>query len=149
MKIAIGNDHTACELKKSVIAFLEEKGHGVINMGPDTPDPDDDYPAVGEAVGRTVVAKEADLGVLICGTGVGISLAANKVKGVRAAVCSDPATARLTRLHNDANIIAFGARIVGRELALDIVRAFVDTEFSGEERHIRRIAQLTEIENRG
>lgn len=148
MKIAIGNDHTACELKRAVIALLEEKGHCIVNMGPDEPDPDDDYPAVGEAVGRAVVGGDADLGVLICGTGVGISLAANKVKGVRAAVCSEPATARLTRLHNDANIIAFGARIVGRELALDIVRAFVDTEFSGEERHVRRIEQLREIEER-
>ena len=148
MKIAIGNDHSACELKKHIIKMLEEMGHEIINMGPDEPVPNDDYPAVGEAVGLEVAGKKADLGVLICGTGIGISLAANKVKGVRAAVVSEPVSARLSREHNDANIIAFGARIIGRELALEIVRTFVSTPFSGDERHIRRLEQIADIESR-
>ena len=105
-----------------------------------------DYPIPGEKVGRLVAAGEADLGVLICGTGVGISLAANKVKGIRAAAVSDTATARLIREHNNANVIAIGARIVGSELAKDIITTFLTTDFSGEERHQRRIDLISQIE---
>ena len=112
MKIAIGNDHAATELKFVIMDYLKELGHEVINFGTDGTD-SCNYPEYGEKVGRAVVAGEADCGVLICGTGVGISIAANKVNGVRAAVCSDTATARLVKEHNNANIIAFGARIVG------------------------------------
>ncbi len=107
MKIAIGNDHAATELKFVIMDYLKELGHEVINFGTDGTD-SCNYPEYGEKVGRAVVAGEADCGVLICGTGVGISIAANKVKGVRAAVCSDCATARLVKEHNNANIIAFG-----------------------------------------
>ena len=105
------------------------------------------YPEFGEKVGRAVVSGEADCGILICGTGVGISIAANKVNGVRAAVCSDCATARLVKEHNNANIIAFGARIVGSELAKDIVKAYLDAEFQGG-RHQTRIDMIHEIETR-
>lgn len=146
MKIIIGNDHAAPEMKKEIVKYLEELGHEVINFGVDTTD-SCNYPEIGEKVGRAVVAGEGDCGVLICGTGVGISIAANKVKGVRAAVCSDTATARLVKQHNNANIIAFGARIVGMEAAKDIVKAYLEAEFEGG-RHQTRIDMIHDIENR-
>lgn len=146
MKIAIGNDHAAVEMKREIQKYLEELGHEVVNYGTDTAE-SCNYPEYGEKVGKAVADKEADCGVLICGTGVGISIAANKVKGVRAAVCSDVTTARLVKEHNDANIIAFGARIVGIELAKDIVKAYLDAEFAGG-RHVRRVEMIHEIENR-
>lgn len=124
MKIAIGNDHAAVELKKVIMEYVESMGHEVVNFGTDTTD-SCDYPEYGEKVGRAVASGEYDCGILICGTGVGISIAANKVNGVRAAVCSDTATARLVKQHNNANIIAFGERIVGVELAKDIVKAYL------------------------
>ena len=146
MKIIIGNDHAAPEMKKEIVKYLEELGHEVVNYGVDTTD-SCNYPEIGEKVGRAVVAGEGDCGVLICGTGVGISIAANKVKGVRAAVCSDTATARLVKQHNNANIIAFGARIVGIEAAKDIVKAYLEAEFEGG-RHQTRIDMIHDIENR-
>ena len=141
MKIVIGNDHSAVELKNIIKAHLEEKGYEVMNVGTDTSD-SCDYPVYGEKVGRAVASGEADLGIAICGTGVGISLAANKVKGIRCALCSDPLSAKMTRLHNDANILAMGGRVVGPGLALKIVDTFLDTPFSGDERHIRRINMI-------
>jgi len=146
MKIAIGNDHAATALKFEIMEYVKGLGHEVINFGTDTND-SCDYPLFGEKVGRAVVAGEADCGILICGTGVGISIAANKVNGVRAAVCSDSATARLVKEHNNANILAFGARIVGPELAKDMVKSYLEAEFGGE-RHQRRIDILHEIEKR-
>jgi len=146
MKIAIGNDHAATEMKFAVMEYLKELGHEVVNFGTDGNE-SCHYPEFGEKVGRAVAAGEADCGVLICGTGVGISIAANKVKGVRAAVCSDCATARLVKQHNNANIIAFGARIVGLELAKDIVKAYLDAEFLGG-RHQIRVDMIQEIEER-
>ena len=145
MKIAIGNDHAAVSMKWEIIKYLEAKGHEMVNFGTDTLE-SCDYPEYGKAVGMAVASGEADCGILICGTGVGISLAANKVKGVRAAVCSEPVTARLTKLHNNSNIIAFGARIVGLEMAKAIVDAYLDTEFEGG-RHQRRIDMIMAIEN--
>ncbi len=147
MKIAIGNDHAATALKFVIADYLRELGHEVVNFGTDGT-ASCNYPEYGEKVGRAVAAGEADGGVLICGTGVGIAIAANKVGGVRAAVCSDCATARLAKQHNNANIIAFGARIVGTELAKDIVRAWLDAEFLGG-RHKERIDMISEIEARG
>ena len=146
MKIAMGNDHAATALKFEIMEYVKGLGHEVINFGTDGND-SCDYPEFGEKVGRAVVAGEADCGILICGTGVGISIAANKVNGVRAAVCSDCATARLVREHNNANVLAFGARIVGSELAKDIVKAYLEAEFQGA-RHQRRIDMLHEIEKR-
>lgn len=146
MKIGIGNDHSAVEMKNEIKAYLEEKGHEVVNFGTDST-ASCNYPEYGEAVGRAVASGEVDCGVLICGTGIGISLAANKVKGIRAAVCSDPCSARLTKQHNNANIIAFGARIVGIELAKMIVDAWLDTEFEGG-RHQTRIDMISAIEER-
>ena len=143
MKIAFGNDHAAGELKPLLLELIGELGHEVIDVGVAAGEAVD-YPIPGEKVGRLVACK----GVLVCGTGVGISLAANKVKGIRAAACSDTATARLIREHNNANVIAIGARIVGAELAKDIVKAFLTTDFSGDERHVRRISLITEAEER-
>lgn len=144
MKIAIGNDHVAVELKNHITKYVEAKGHTVVNFGTDTTD-SCDYPIYGEKVARAVAGGECDLGILICGTGIGISLAANKVKGIRAAVCSEPYSARLTRQHNNANIIAFGARVVGQAMAEMIVDEFLNAEYEGG-RHQRRVDLITAIE---
>ena len=146
MRIAIGNDHTAVDLKNTIVDHLTELGYDVINLGTDSRE-SCDYPVYGEKVGRAVADGQADLGIAICGTGVGISLAANKVKGVRACVCSEPYTAKLSRMHNNSNVLAFGARVVGDELAKMIVKEWLDAEFEGG-RHQRRVDMLMEIENR-
>lgn len=144
MKIAIGNDHGGTDLKWVIKDYLEGKGYEVVNYGTDTNE-SCDYPYYGKTVAEAVAAGEADCGILICGTGVGISIAANKVKGIRAGVCSDCATARLIKQHNNANILAFGARIVGVELAKDLCDAYLEAEFEGD-RHNRRIAMIHDIE---
>lgn len=147
MKIAIGNDHAAVELKNNIKAYIEEKyGYEVINFGTDTSE-SVDYPIYGEKVARAVANKEADLGIVICGTGLGISLAANKVKGIRCCTCSEPYTAKMSRAHNNCNMLAFGARVVGLDLAKMIVDSFLTSEFEGG-RHQRRVDLITEIENR-
>ena len=146
MKIGIGNDHSALELKAEIIELLKERGHEVVDYGTSSPE-SCDYPVYGEKVGRAVASGEVERGILICGTGLGISLAANKVKGVRAAVCSEPFTAKMSRAHNNCNILAFGARVVGAELAKMIVETWLDTEFEGG-RHQRRVDMLMDIENR-
>ena len=143
MKIAIGNDHVAVELKNIIKEHLESKGYEVVNYGTDSTERFD-YPISGFKVGHAVASGECDLGVLICGTGVGISLAANSVQGVRAVVCSEPYSAKLSREHNNTNIVAFGARVVGPELAKMIVDEWLDAEFQGG-RHQRRIDMIDEI----
>ena len=144
MKIAIGNDHTAVEMKQEIAKFLEEQGYEVINLGTDSSD-SCDYPVYGEKVGREVADGMADLGIAICGTGVGISLAANKVKGIRACVCSEPYTAKLSRMHNDSNVLAFGARVVGVEMAKMITQEWLNAKFEGG-RHQRRVDLIMDIE---
>ena len=146
MKIGIGNDHAAVEMKMQIREYLESLGHEVVNYGVDTTERCN-YPEIGEKVGRAVAAGEVECAVLICGTGVGISIAANKGHGVRAAVCSDITTAHLVKEHNNANIIAFGARIVGIETAKDIVKAYLDAKFLGG-RHQTRIDMISDIETR-
>ena len=146
MRVAIGNDHAATALKMEIMEYVKELGHEVINFGTDTNE-SCNYPEYGEKVGRAVASGEADCGILICGTGVGISIAANKVKGVRAGVCSEATTARLIKEHNNANILAFGARIVGSELAKDMVKAYLEAEFLGG-RHQTRIDMFADIESR-
>lgn len=146
MKIIIGCDHAGPALKDVISAHLSEMGHEVIDFGVSEGEKID-YPLMGERVGDAIVAGEADFGVLICGTGLGISIAANKVPGVIAACVSEPTSARLAREHNGANIIAFGARIVGEELACDIVDAFFGATPLGD-RHERRRAIFGEIEAR-
>lgn len=145
MKIVIANDHAAVELKQEIASFIEGLGYEVVNIGTDSHD-SCDYPEYGKKAADMVASGQADLGVLICGTGVGISLAANKVKGIRCGVCSEATTARLIRQHNNANMIAFGARIVGSELAKDIVQAFLSAEFMGG-RHATRVDMISAIEN--
>ncbi|MEF9839821.1 MAG: ribose 5-phosphate isomerase B [Lachnospiraceae bacterium] len=137
MKIAIGNDHAAVNMKQEISTYLITKGHEIINFGTDTSD-SCDYPEYGRAVGYAVANKKADYGILICGTGVGISLAANKIKGIRAVVCSEPCTAKLSKQHNNTNILAFGARIVGIEEAKLIVDTWLEAQFEGG-RHQRRV----------
>ena len=144
MKLAIGNDHVAIEMKKEIKEYLEEKGYEVIDVGTNSPERFH-YTISGFKVGKMVASGEADLGILICGTGVGISLAANKVHGVRACVCSEPYTAKLSREHNNSNIIAFGARVIGIETAKMIVDQWLEAEFLGG-RHQDRIDMITEIE---
>ena len=136
--IAIGSDHGGYELKKEIIAYLEDNNLEYKDYGTYTPD-SCDYPVYAKKVARAILSGECEKGILICGTGIGISISANKVKGVRCALCSDSLSAKMTRLHNDANMLAMGAGIVGTNLALDIVDTFLDTDFSGEERHQRRI----------
>lgn len=146
MKIAIGNDHTALEMKGEIKKFLEEKGYEVIDYGTNSTE-SCDYPVYGEKVANAVAAGEADLGIAICGTGVGISLACNKVKGIRCCVCSEPYTAKLSRMHNNSNVLAFGARVIGAEMAKMITEEWLNAEYEGG-RHQRRVDQVMNIERR-
>lgn len=141
--IALGSDQAGYELKQVIIRHLEKRGLEYKDYGSYSAEPVD-YPVYGKKVAQAIVEGECDRGILICGTGIGISIAANKVKGIRAAVCSDCFSAEATRLHNDANVLAFGARVVGPGLAEKIVDVFLDTEFSGIERHKRRVDMIEE-----
>lgn len=143
-KLAIGNDHVAVEMKGEIQTYLEGKGYEVINVGTDD-SKRFDYPISGYRVAKMVAHGEVDGGILICGTGVGISLSANKVRGIRAIVCSEPYSARLSRQHNNTNVVAFGARVVGMETAKDIVDAWLGAEYEGR-RHQRRIDMISKIE---
>ena len=144
MKLAIGNDHVGVEMKKDIQKYLEDKGYEVINVGTESTERFD-YPISGYRVGKLVAEGKVDAGILICGTGVGISLAANKVHGIRAVVCSDPYTARLSRQHNNTNVLAFGARVIGIETAKMICDEWLNAVFEGG-RHQVRIDQIAEIE---
>lgn len=145
-KLAIGNDHVAVEMKQELKAYLEEKGYEVINVGTDSSE-SFHYPISGYKVAKMVAAGEVDGGILICGTGVGISLAANKVKGIRCCVCSEPYSAKLSKQHNNSNIIAFGARVIGIEMAKMIVDEWLNAEFMGG-RHQTRVDMIMEIEEK-
>ncbi len=144
MKLAIGNDHVAIEMKNEIKTYLESKGIEVIDVGTNSPERFN-YPISGYKVAKLVAGGEVDGGVLICGTGVGISLSANKVHGIRACVCSEPYTARLSKQHNNTNIIAFGTRVIGVETAKMIVDEWLAAEYEGG-RHQTRIDMLAEIE---
>ena len=147
MKIGIGNDHTAVEYKRIIAQYIRDTyGYNVVNYGTDSAD-SFDYPIAGEAVANAVAKGEVDLGIAICGTGIGISLAANKVRGIRCAVCSEPYSAKLSRQHNNSNMLAFGARVVGIELAKMIVDAWLTASFEGG-RHQRRVDMIMDIEKR-
>ena len=145
MKIAIGSDHVGYELKPIIINYLKELGHEVEDFGPFSTDRTD-YPIYGKKVAEEVASGHFEKGILICGTGVGISIAANKVNGIRAVVCSEPYSAKLSRQHNNTNILAFGARVVGSELAKMIVKEWLETKFEGG-RHLRRIEEIEAIED--
>ena len=144
-KIVIGCDHAAPEMKAQVRDHLIERGFDVVDVGTHTTD-SCNYPDYAHALCQKIQSGECDLGILICGTGIGMSMAANKHKGIRAACCSDTFSARLTREHNDANVLCFGARVVGLGLALDLADIFVDTEFQGG-KHKTRIDMIAAIEN--
>ena len=144
MKIAIGCDHGGFELKNAISAHLKEHGFEITDFGI-TENKPVDYPEIALKVASSVAAGENKLGILVCGTGIGMSLAANKVKGIRAAACSDHYSAKYTRLHNDANILCLGGRVVGAGTALELADLFVDTKFEGG-RHQRRVNMISEIE---
>ncbi len=145
MKIAIGCDHGGLEHKNAIVDFLKEKGFEVKDFGI-YEQVSVDYPVIAKKVAESVSSKETELGILICGTGIGMSLAANKVKGIRAAACSEHFSAKYTRLHNNSNILCLGGRVIGVGTAIELVDLFVNTEFEGG-RHQRRVDMITEIEN--
>ena len=143
MKIVFGCDHAGFPLKGVVVQHLKELGHEVVDVGCYDPEPVD-YPVIGEKAARKVASGECELGVIVCGTGIGISLAANRVKGARAAACSEPYSAEMARRHNNANIISLGARVVGEGVALSIVDAFLNARFEGG-RHTARVDMIDNI----
>ena len=147
MKIAIGCDHGALDLKNTVIEHLTKQGHEVVNFGTDTLD-SCDYPDFAGPAAQAVASGECDKGIVLCTTGIGVSITANKVKGIRCALLSDVMSARMTREHNDTNMMAIGAAVVGRLLALEIIDTWLGTEFSGVARHQNRIDKMMAYENK-
>ena len=149
MKIAIANDHGGVNFKAAIIKHLTKKGIECVDYGYQAGGIDNpDYPDYAVPACLSVVNGECDLGILICGTGIGMSIVANKIKGIRCGHCHDTFSARMTRIHNHANVIAFGERCIGEGLALDIVDAFLDAIPTTEERHVRRVAKIGDLENR-
>lgn len=146
MKIALGSDHGGYDLKLAVAKFLEENGHEVVDFGTDSHE-SCDYPMIAMPAAEAVAKGSCERGILICGTGIGIGIAANKVKGIRAALCHDTFSARASRNHNNANILTMGQRVIGEGLALEIVKVWLESEFEGG-RHARRVEELSEIENK-
>ena len=146
MRIAIGSDHGGYPLNERVIQELEQQGHELIDFGTHDGSVPDDYPDYAKQVGEAVQNSAVEIGILVCGSGVGAAVAANKLRGIRAALCGDTYSARQSREHDDCNVLCLGARVVGVELALEIVRAFVAARFSGEERHRRRLAKIQKLE---
>jgi ribose 5-phosphate isomerase B len=146
MRIAVGADHGGYPLNERVILELDHAGHEIIDFGTHVGSRPDDYPDYALKVGQTIQRGEADIGILICGSGVGAAVAANKLQGIRAALCGDTYSAHQSREHDDCNVLCLGARVTGVELAMEIVRAFVAARFTGEERHQRRLKKIAEIE---
>ncbi len=149
MKIALGCDHAGFDLKRTLSSILAKEGHEVIDVGATRLDPDDDYPDAAAAVGRAIVQGRAERGILICGSGVGASVAANKIHGVRAGLCHDAYSARQGVEHDDVNILCLGARVIGAALAEDLVRGFLGARFTAEERHTRRLRKTEALEREG
>lgn len=148
MRVAVGSDHAGFGLKASILRWLAEHGVPHLDVGAPAFDPEDDYPDHAGAVARAILEGESDLGIMICGTGQGSCMAANRIPGIRGAACSDTFSARLSRLDNDANVLCLGARVVGEGLALEIVETWLNTAFSGDERHRRRIAKMAALGER-
>ena len=148
MQIAIGSDHAGFNMKEELSALLREMGHDVLDLGAHKHDPSDDYPDFAEAVGKAVTEGKAERAVLICGSGVGASGAVNKIPGIRAAVCHDAYSAHQGVEHDNMNVLVLGSRIIGSELARELVRAYLGAQFSGEDRHRRRLAKVDAIERR-
>jgi len=146
MRIAIGADHAGYPLNERVIEELRNAGHELIDFGTHDGSVPDDYPDYAKRVGESIQSGSTEIGILICGSGVGAAVAANKLRGIRAALCGDTYSGHQSREHDDCNVLCVGARVTGVELALEIVRAFVNARFSGEERHKRRLAKVAELE---
>lgn len=146
MRVAFGCDHAGWPLRERILAELKARGADVVDSGPSEPVPGDDYPDVAAAVGRAVASGAADRGILVCGSGVGASIAASKLTGVRCALCHDPFSARQGVEDDDMNVLALGARVIGPELAAELLRDFLDARFSGAERHRRRLAKIAALE---
>lgn len=148
MNVVVGSDHAGFELKEQVAAFVRELGHEVIDVGPDNGTDAVDYPDYAESVGKAVMNNEAERGILICGSGVGASVAANKLPGIRAGLCHDTYSAHQGVEHDDMNVLVMGGRIIGPELARELVRAYLSAQFTNEDRHLRRIAKIRSLEER-
>ncbi len=148
MRIAVGGDHAGFEAMKAVVRWLAAGGHDVLELGAEHFNPDDDYPDFALRVAEAVAAGRAERGVIVCGSGVGASVAANKVPGVRAAVCHDTYSAHQGVEHDDMNVLCLGGRIVGVEVAREVVEAFAGARFTGDERHVRRLGKVRAIEER-
>ena len=146
MKIAIGADHAGYTAKEPIKALLASQGHEIVDVGAHEVDPADDYPDIAKTLAKTVAAGDADRGIMLCGSGVGASVAANKVRGVRASVCHDTYSAHQGVEHDDMNVLCMGARIIGEELVKEIATSFASAKFSGEERHKRRLNKVLEME---
>ena len=146
MRIAVAGDHNGFTMKEAMVAHLDQAGHQVIDLGPESLDPDDDYPDYARVVAKAVVSGRADRGVLVCGSGVGASVAANKVPGIRASVCHDTYSAHQGVEHDDMNVLCLGARIIGLETAREAVDAFIAGRFTGEARHRRRLEKVRALE---
>src|SRR6266496_2146792 len=146
MRIAIGADHGGYPLNERIISELATAGHEIVDFGTHDGSRPDDYPEYALAVGQAIQEGDADIGIVICGSGVGAAVAANKLLGIRAALCGDTYSAHQSREHDDCNVLCMGARVTGPELALEIARAFVAARFTGEERHRRRLAKISEME---
>src|SRR5688572_27412996 len=147
MRVAIGADHAGFDLKQNLGTYLREPGHEVIDIGTSSTEPVD-YPDIAEALSKILRSNEADRGVLVCGSGVGASVAANKVPGIRAGLCHDTYSARQGVEHDDMNVLVLGARVIGTELARELTRVFLAAKFSGEERHLRRVEKIKGLERR-
>jgi RpiB/LacA/LacB family sugar-phosphate isomerase len=148
MRVAIGADHAGFSLKQDLVKFVKGLGHEVLDLGTDSADPVD-YPDYAEAVGRAIVEGRAERGVLVCGSGVGASVAANKIAGIRAGVCHDTYSAHQGVEHDDMNVLVLGARVIGPELARELARVYLEAKFSGAERHRRRLDKVKALEERG
>lgn len=149
MRVVVGSDHAGFELKKRVLEWLRERHIACVDVGAHSFEPRDDYPDYVRAAAALLTSRECDLGIMICATGQGSAIAANKIPGIRAAACSETFSARYSRLHNDANLLCLGARVVGEGLALEVVQAWLDASFTGEERHRRRLAKIASLEAEG
>lgn len=145
VRVAIGSDHGGFPLKKTVVDFVKAQGFDVLDLGTNSEEACD-YPDFAEAVGKAIIKGDAELGIVLCGSGVGVSVAANKIPGIRAGVCHDTFSARQCRQDDDVNVLCMGARVIGSELAKDVMKAFLDAKFSGAERHRRRLQKVLKIE---
>jgi ribose 5-phosphate isomerase B len=147
MRVAVGMDHGGYPLKQTILAEIRKEGHEPVDVGAFSLDPGDDYPDFARAVGEAIISGRAERGVLVCGSGVGASVAACKMQGIRASVCHDHYSAHQGVEHDNMNVLCLGARIIGPELAVDLIKAFLAATFSGEERHVRRLQKVQAIES--